>query len=78
MRQSVSLPSTLAAEVRTLARTRRLSSNRMLIALIENGIEAEKRREQEFFELAARFRAAADPGEVRRLGELLGRMAFGG
>jgi hypothetical protein len=59
------------------AKTRRLSSNRMLVELIENGIEAEKRKQQEFLELAERFREATDPEEVKRLGDKLGRMVFG-
>ena len=77
VRQSVSLPAKTAAQVRSLAKTRRLSSNRMLVELIENGIEAEKRKQQEFFELADRFRNASDPEEVKRLGDKLGRMVFG-
>jgi hypothetical protein len=77
VRQSVSLPSKVAAQVRRLARTRRLSANRMLVELIENGIDAEKRRQQEFFNLAERFRAASDPKEVQRLGDQIGRMVFG-
>jgi hypothetical protein len=77
VRQSVSLPASVAAKVRNLAKTRRLSSNRMLVELIENGIEAEKRKQQEFFELAERFREATDPEEVKRLGDELGRMVFG-
>jgi hypothetical protein len=77
VRQSVSLPANVAAQVRNLARTRRLSSNRMLVELIENGIEAEKRKQQEFFELAERFRNATDPKEAKRLGDELGRMVFG-
>ena len=78
VRQSVSLPAKIAAQVRTLAKTRRLSSNRMLVELIENGIEAEKRKQQEFFELAERFRTTTDPKEAQRLGDKLGRMVFGG
>jgi hypothetical protein len=77
VRQSVSLPAKTAAQVRSLAKTRRLSSNRMLVELIKNGIEAEKRKQQEFFELAERFRNAADPEEAKRLGDALGRMVFG-
>ena len=77
VRQSVSLPPNVAAQVRSLAKTRRLSANRMLVELIENGIDAEKRKQQEFFELAERFRSAADPQEVKRLGDRLGRMVFG-
>lgn len=77
VRQSVSLPEKTAAQVRTLAKTRRVSSNRMLVELIENGIEAEKRRQQEFFDLAERFRNATDPEEAKRLGDKLGGMVFG-
>jgi hypothetical protein len=77
VRQSVSLPATLAAQVRNLAKTRRLSANRMLVELIENGIEAEKQKQREFFALAERFRSATDPEEVKRLGHQMGRMIFG-
>jgi hypothetical protein len=77
VRQSVSLPVKVAAQVRRLARARRLSANRMLVELVENGIDAEKRRQREFFALAERFRAASDPEEVRRLGDQIGRMVFG-
>lgn len=78
VRQSVSLPEKMAAQVRSLAKTRRVSSNRMLVELIENGIEAEKRRQEEFFDLAERFRNATDPEEAKRLGDKLGQMVFGG
>jgi hypothetical protein len=49
----------------------------MLVELIENGIEAEKRKQQKFFEVAERFRNATDPEEARRLGDELGKMVFG-
>lgn len=78
VRQSVSLPANVAAQVRTIAKSRRLSANRMLVELIENGIEADRRKQQEFFELAQRFREADDPKDVKRLGDQLGRMVFGG
>ena len=78
VRQSVSLPASVAAQVRTMAKSRRLSANRMLGELIENGIETEKRKRREFLELAGRFRGATDPEEVKRLGDQLGRMVFGG
>ena len=77
VRQSVSLSATVAAQVRNMAKARRLSSNRMLVELIENGIEAEKRKQERFFELAGRFRDATDPEEAKRLGDELGRMIFG-
>ena len=77
VRQSISLPATIASQVRAMARTRRLSANRMLVELIENGIEAEKQKQQAFFDLAERFRSASDPKEVKRLGDQMGRMVFG-
>jgi hypothetical protein len=77
VRQSVSLPANVAAQVRGMAKTRRLSSNRMLVELIENGIASEKRKQEKFFELAERFRSATDPEEAQRLGDELGRMVFG-
>jgi hypothetical protein len=54
-----------------------LSDNRVLVELIELGIEASKQKEKAFFELADRFRASGHPDEVKRLGEELGRFVFG-
>ncbi len=78
VRQSVSLPANVATQVRSLAKARKLSANRMLVELIEKGVEAEKRKQQEFFDLAERFRRATDPAEVKRLGDQMGRMVLGG
>jgi hypothetical protein len=78
VRQSVSLPAKVATQVRTMAKARRLSAARMLVELIENGIEAEKRKQQEFFDLAERFRNESNPDAAKRLGDQLGRMVFGG
>lgn len=78
VRQSVSLPVGVAAQVRKLAKSRRCSANRVLVELIENGIEVEQRKQEEFFKLAERFRSATDPTEISRLGDQLGRMVFGG
>jgi len=49
----------------------------MLVELIESGIEADKRKQQEFFDLAERFRKETDPVAAKRLGDQLGRMVFG-
>jgi hypothetical protein len=78
IRQSISLPAGIATQVRSLAKTRRLSANRMLVELIEDGMEAQKRKQEQFFDLAERFRHATDPEEVKQLGDELGRMVFGG
>ena len=78
VRQSVSLPPRLAKQVGSMAKSRKLSKNRMLLELIENGIDAEKRKQQQFFDLAERFRNEQDPEAANRLGDELGRMVFGG
>jgi len=77
VRQSVTLPAKVATQVRSMAKRRRLSANRMLVELVEEGIVAKKEKEKAFFELAGRFRSAEDPKEVERLGEELGQMVFG-
>jgi hypothetical protein len=78
VRQSLSLPPGLAKQVGNMAKRRKLSKNRMLLELIENGIDAEKRKQQQFFTLAERFRNEQDPKAASRLGDELGRMVFGG
>jgi hypothetical protein len=77
VRQSVSLPAEMARQVRGLAKKRRLSANRVIVELMEEGIKAQKRKQDQFFGLAEQFRAATDPKDVERLGDELGRMVFG-
>ncbi len=76
VRRSVSLPVSIAKQVDRLAKSQRLSDNRVLVELIELGIEARRQKEKAFFELAGRFRSASDPEEAKRLGEEMGLMAF--
>jgi len=77
VRRSVTLPREIAKQVDAMAKRRRLSDNRVLVELIEQGMEARKQREKAFFDLAERFRAATDPEQVKSLGEQLGRFLFG-
>ena len=42
-----------------------------------NGMSDSDSREEEFFELAERFRASNDPDEAKKLGDQLGRLVFG-
>jgi predicted DNA-binding ribbon-helix-helix protein len=77
VRRSVTLPPKLAKQVEALARERDLSDNRVLVELIEQGIEARQQKEKAFFQLAERFRAANDPEQVKQLGNQLGRFVFG-
>ena len=77
IRRSVSLPSNLDRQIESIARKRRLSGNRVLVELVELGLEARQQKEKAFFELAERFRSAKDPAEVKQLGDELGSFIFG-
>ena len=77
VRRSVSLPAPIAKQVDRMAKSRRLSDNRVLVELIELGIEAREQKEKAFFDLAERFRNASDPEQAKRLGDELGRLVFG-
>jgi hypothetical protein len=77
VRRSVTLPRRIVKQVETIAKQRALSDNRVLVELIEQGIEAAQQKEKAFFRLAERFRAASDPAQVKQLGNELGRFVFG-
>lgn len=77
VRQSVSLPARLARRVRTLAKNRKTSTSRVLVELIETGIESKEAEKSKFFELADQLSATSDPIERKRIKELLARMTFG-
>ena len=76
-RQSVSLPPKIAKRVKALARSRKASANRVMVDLIQEGLESAENERRRFFELADRLSAAADPAERRRLKAELARMTFG-
>ncbi len=77
VRQSVSLPTRIAKHVRAVAKTRKTSANRVLVDLIEAGLQSKEAEKERFFALANRLTGSADPAERRRLKEELARMTFG-
>ena len=77
VRRSVTLPRKLAEQVERIARKKWLSDNRVLVELLEQGLEAQKEKEKAFFAVAERFRAASDPEEIKQLGDEMGRFIFG-
>lgn len=77
VRQSVSLPSAVARRVQALAKRRRTSANRVIVDLIESGLEAKEREKIAFFDLAERLARTSDRAEQKRLKEELARMTFG-
>ena len=77
VRQSVSLPSRVARRVKSLAKTSKASANRIIVDLIESGLDAREREKQRFLELADRLARSRDQEEQKRLKEELSRMTFG-
>jgi metal-responsive CopG/Arc/MetJ family transcriptional regulator len=77
VRQSVSLPSTIARRVQALAKRRRTSASRVIVELIETGLEAREREKKTFFEIADRLAHSTDASEQTRLKQELARMTFG-
>ena len=77
IRQSVSLPSPLAKRVKALAKSQKVSSNRILVELVETGLRAKEEEKRRFFELADQLSTSTDKKEQRKIKEQLARMTFG-
>jgi hypothetical protein len=77
VRQSVSLPARLARRVRTIAARSKTSTNRVLVELIETGIESKEAEKSRFLDLADQLSTTSDPVERKRIKEILARMTFG-
>ena len=77
VRQSVSLPAHVARRVKSLAKTSSKSANRIIVELIESGIEARERERKRFFELADRLAHSRNAEDQKRLKEELARLTFG-
>ena len=77
VRQSVSLPPELARRVKALAKTRKTSANRVVVDLIEAGLEAQEHEKKRFFDLADRLARSSDAKEQRRLKKELTLLTFG-
>ena len=78
VRQSVSIPAGIAKRVRTLAQAKKISANRVLVDLIEAGLQSKEGERERFFSLVSRLTDASDVTERERLKEELARMTFGG
>ena len=77
IRQSISLPPHIAKHVYSIAKTRKTSANRVVVDLIEAGIQAKEAEKHRFFSLADQLTESDDPAERQRIKEELARMTFG-
>ena len=77
VRQSVSLPARVARRVKALANTTKTSTSRVIVDLIESGLDVREQERKRFLEFADRLARSTDPGEQARLKKELARMTFG-
>ena len=76
VRQSVTLPARVARRVNRWRRPA-ASANRIIVELIESGIEARQQERKRFLELADRLARSRDVEEQTRLKEELAVLTFG-
>ena len=77
VRQSVTLPARVARRVKSLAKSSSMSANRIIVELIEAGIETRQQERKRFIELADRLARSRDADERTRLKAELAIMTFG-
>ncbi len=63
--------------VNAIARTKKTSANRVIVELIELGLEAQEQERKRLFELADRLTRSKNSGEQQRLKDELARLVFG-
>ena len=76
-RQSVSLPARVSRQVRALAKSKGLSSSRVIADLVETGLVAKERERERFFELAELLGKSTNRSEQKRIKAELARLTFG-
>lgn len=76
-RQSVNLPAHVSRRVRALAKTKGLSSSKVIADLVESALAAKEREKEHFFELAEQLARSTGRSQQKRLKAELARLTFG-
>lgn len=77
IRQSVTIPASLAGELKRVAKERRVTRSRALVALAESGVRAEAEAKRQLKESFNRFLSEGDPKLKNAAGLDLIRSIFG-
>jgi len=77
VRQSVSIPAPLAAEVRRVAKERHLTISRALVTLAERGVRAEREAKADLNSAYRKFLKEREPSKKDEAGKQLIRAIFG-
>ena len=76
VRQTVSLPPTIATRVRALAKKQKTSTNKVLVDLVGAGLQAKQAARKRIFDLTRRIGECKDAVEADRLGDELMTLVF--
>jgi len=71
------MPASLARQVVEIAQSKRTSANKVLLNLIERGMDSVREERERFFALADRLVKTKDVEEQKRIKEELARLTFG-
>ena len=77
VRQSVTIPATLVAEVRRAAKEQHTTLSRALVALAERGVRADAEAKEQLKSSVNRFLAENDPARKNEAGKDMIRAIFG-
>ena len=77
VRQSVTIPATLAREVRRVAKERKVTMSRALVTLAEQGVEAEAAERARLATAYEQFMNTQDPARKNEVGQELIQAIFG-
>ena len=77
IRQSISIPASLAKEVRRVAKERHLTISRALVSLAERGVQAEQDAKENLNSAYHQFLKEQDPSKKEEAGRNLIRAVFG-
>jgi hypothetical protein len=77
VRKIVALPVRMAQRVSALAKSEHTSASRVLVELIEAGLQSKEAEKQHYLELVEKLSAATDPTARQTLKKELARLTFG-
>jgi hypothetical protein len=77
LRQSVTIPAPLAAEIRRVAKERQLTISRALVTLAERGLRAEDESKKNLQTVYRKFLREKEPSKKEEAGRDLIRAVFG-
>ena len=77
IRKSVAIPLSTAKRVSALAKSQHTSANRVLVDLIEVGLQTKEAENEHYLSLIEKLSSSTDPMERQQLKQELARLTFG-